>query len=65
MSLLSKLFGSSGSRNTRNDDYVSKEDYDEVQRRFSGILDAQVNGDDQKAERIWDSIKNGDKDCDI
>ena len=69
MGFLSALFGkainnANASRET-NDDYVSKEDYDEVQRRFRGMLDAQESGDDEKYQRIWNSIKNNEKDCDI
>ena len=66
MSLLSFLFGGSnrrtsnygrGNRHSHNDDdYVSKEDYDEAQRRFREMYEAQQSGDDEKAQGIWDDM---------
>ena len=56
MSLLSSLFGGSNRHSHDDDDYVSKEDYDEAQRRLRKIYEAKQSGDDEKAQEIWDDM---------
>ena len=56
MGLFSALHHALIKNNANRDDYISQEDYDYVQGKFREMYDAQQNGDNDKAQKIWDDL---------